>query len=496
VDDEAARGAEIPPLAATQFDAQTPDAARRIVRHVVGIGSANYVSAVLNAVRGILIARILGPDNYGIWSVLTLVLVWSQFADLGFGTAVTRQLPIARMEGDSAAAARAKSVSFGFKLGLTGIAALGIAIASLLVRSATYQEGLRVIAALALLQAVQQYGGSVLLAEHRVRDAGRLVILFAGLNLVAPVTGALVAGLPGVWWGLGFALFVTAVLYLRSLHVTPSVRVSRFELKRLAFIGLPLSASALISYNIVNVDQLVVARMLGSRELAFYTIALTTGALLYIAPSSVASILGPSVIERWRVGDARLEKFVWGPVGLLRDTYWFPVIAAIVLLGPAVRVLLPAYEPGVRAALLYLPGAYLLGINLGASTYLLALGRHWTNVPISLVAVLASAAVEVLLVRLGLGLRGIALGSTIGYLIYSAMHLTVVRVNLSDRLPAALANTSRMLIPAVLWTLVMLSYSVLSAASWAFVCAAFLALYTPLFIVPRIRDYAELVRSK
>jgi len=439
------------------------------------------------------LARVLGPDNYGVWSVLTLVLVWSQFADVGLASAVNRQLPVSRAEGDVHGASRAKALGFGLKLGATGIAAIATLVAAALTRNPVYREGLSVVAVLAVLQAIQQFGSVVLLAERRVATAGRLVVTFAVLNFVATLGGAFMAGLRGVWYGLGVALAVTAVLYVRAISVRPSLRMRWPELRSMVVVGMPLAALALISYNLVNVDQLVVAGALGGRELAYYTIALTIGGLLYIAPSSLASIIGPPLIEKWRRGDEGVEDLAWEPVRFLRDSYWLPTVLAMLVVGPAVRWLLPQYQPGIQPALFYLPGAYLLGMNLGASTYLLALGRHWANIPLALASVGVSVCLELLFVRLGMGLSGVALGSTCGYLVYTFSHLTVVRANMGDRIPAASFKAAKMLLPALAWALLMLSGTVLNRTTWLIAIIVFGFAYVWILVVPHSKIYFRLL---
>jgi hypothetical protein len=123
--------------------------------------------------------------------------------------------------------------------------------------------------ALALLQAVQHFGSTVLLASRRVPEAGRLVVAFAVLNLAVPVAGAFLAGLRGVWYGLGVALLITAFGYLRALHVRPAIRASRPELRELLRRGRSWRWPHLVQSG--NIDQLVIAKT--RSQLAFYTIA-------------------------------------------------------------------------------------------------------------------------------------------------------------------------------------------------------------------------------
>lgn len=464
----------------------------RLLSLMLSYGGASYVSALLTAVRGVAIARILGPDSYGIWSVLTLVLVWSQFSDLGLASAVNRQIPMRRADGDAAGIVRAASIGLGLKCAATAIFGVAVGLVAYLSHDPVYREGLAVIAALVVVQGVQQLGASVLLASRRVREAARLVLTFAVLNLVAPVAGAAVAGLRGVWYGLALALGIAAVLYLRAVGVRPALRVSAGELRTLATAGVPIAVLSLISYNLVNVDQLVVAGTLGSRPLAFYTIGLTAGGLLMVAPNALASVLGPVLIERWRAGEEDMERIAWEPVRLLRDTFWIVVLAAMVLLPPAVEFVLPQYLPGVEAALVYLPGVYLLGINLGASNLLLALNKHWANIPLTVVTIAVSALLERIFVAVGLGLTGVALGSTIGYALYTFAHLGVIRVHLGDAPSDAFGHVFRMVLPALAWVALLLSRTLVPDVVWAWVTAGFSTFYGAAFTLPIVKRYLRL----
>jgi O-antigen/teichoic acid export membrane protein len=419
---------------------------------VFRIGSytaASFGATALNAARGIIVARVLGPTDYGLWSVLTLVLVWSQFSDLGLLQAANRQIPILLEVPDRRGHSRTVFDLFLGKIGSAAIVAVGVSIFALAAGlTAVYREGLLVVAFLVVLLAVQQFGSVVLLAQSRVRAASIVVIVTAVANLALSAGCALVWGLRGIWYSQLVLLLATAVMYLMLIQVIPTKPDMR-RLLALLKIGLPLGVLAVLSFNLVNIDQIVIASLLGTRDLAYYFVGLTAGSLLYVFPSAIAAVIGPRLMRHWAVG-GDVAEFAWVPVRFLSDSYLVAVAAVWLMLPWAIHVLLPRYGPGVAPARIYLTGTFFLGINMGASSYMLALRKNWLNVPNVAAAIGTSVAAEVTLVHFGYGLEGVALGSALGYVVYGTLHLTLVRKMLGDQPAEAVRNAWLVLWPGLL----------------------------------------------
>lgn len=62
--------------------------------------SANLAGKIISIPTGIVIASILGPEDYGLLAIVTLIIQYLSYLNLGFLTNITREVPIAYGRGD------------------------------------------------------------------------------------------------------------------------------------------------------------------------------------------------------------------------------------------------------------------------------------------------------------------------------------------------------------------------------------------------------------
>ena len=60
---------------------------------------ANVVTAVTGIVRGVLIAGVLGPNNYGVWSIFNVIMSYIPYTHFGLLDGMTKQIPLLKGKG-------------------------------------------------------------------------------------------------------------------------------------------------------------------------------------------------------------------------------------------------------------------------------------------------------------------------------------------------------------------------------------------------------------
>ena len=71
------------------------DSERSARAHFSDYSIARYLSEFLFLLRGLLLARILGPALFGVWSQLKIALLFLQYSQLGVHEALLREVPYA-----------------------------------------------------------------------------------------------------------------------------------------------------------------------------------------------------------------------------------------------------------------------------------------------------------------------------------------------------------------------------------------------------------------
>lgn len=315
---------------------------------------------LLNVVAGLIIARIVTPSEFGTFSagllVMTIVLSMNE---AGLSVAVIRW-----KEGVERIAPTAVTASFASSAVWSALMFLGAPVIAELLGAPEATTVIRILALGVLLDGVSTIPNALLMRAFRQRS--RAVAQLVGFLVGTPI-GILLAGKHGAS-GLAIGLVISngvataIILWLAPFRGRPGWdRKTAVELFR---IGLPPALTSLLLLAIVNVNAIVVSRVLGVAALGFYALALNVSSwpwnLLSISIRQVSlpafSRLADDKPELERafahsltlagglavLGGVLIASFATPLIGLLYGDKWLPAVVALqwlALLG-ALRVVL------------------------------------------------------------------------------------------------------------------------------------------------------------
>lgn len=411
-----------------------PGRRRHLLRDVGIQAVGNYVSTLARVVRGFVIAGILGPAQMGVVSTGNLLLNYAQYADLGIAQGLNREIPMDLGRGADDRAAEWVWYGLLGKL-IAGLVVFVGAIAWALSPLGSGQpDSVRLVIVIA--GATSLVAGIVLVFQFVSKSysdfdgAARMAVTLALANLAAGIIGARLAGAVGVASGVLVASSIAAAYGWYRVRPVRMPAITRRRLLELIRIGMPLALLTFMGFNLENIDQVIILSLLDRESLGLYAIVLQAGGLLTLTALSVSNVVGPRLVRRYAES---------GSLEAIADLTWKPALALSALLpvvvcaswvvGPlAIRWLLPQYISSVGPFKIYMTAMFFLGLNLGVSSTLLALGRHRLNVPIMLGCILFNVAVDLALVGWAdMGLEGVALGSLATYFLYWLLHTGLVR---------------------------------------------------------------------
>ena len=248
----------------------------------------NYLGAFARAgsqfLIGIVLARLLGPEPFGVVAVAWLVFgLGNLVADFGLASALIQRKEISTDE-----------IRYVFTLQmlvgllLTGIIASSAGWIAMFFR---HPEAARVIQAMSLLFVFQSLGQTAIALLRRNLDFRRPQLAQFSSYLI----GYICIGVPMAFAGYGAWSLVVANLVqslLNSAIVYAAVRHPlwpRFRLKEhsLFSFGAKVTASNLSSWGLINLDSTLIGRVFGIAELGLYNraINLVTTPITAIVPS-------------------------------------------------------------------------------------------------------------------------------------------------------------------------------------------------------------------
>ncbi len=379
---------------------QAPDPQREHVARLLS-GSAfsatgMAISGVLTLATGIALARWLGPQGFGVYSVaLVAVTFLGGLGTLGMDNAVARF--VAFYEG-GAARHQVRSV---IRYGVTRAAAASILIAGLLLillhgtfaelgkvtalRAVSFYVALAVPAValqFVLLQAIlglQQLRSRIVL-ERIAHPALRLALPFALIWLIGDAVRAAVAGLLA---GAAMIVVAAALVLRKRLESFPRAGAPASPSDQQAWRGY---STPFVLYSLQNfvsqgmgIDVLLVSVLASVRESGIYAAAFRFAPALVLARSALDYAFGPKVAFLWGQRDHQSIADLYRVSSGVALAWTMPMAVVLVLFArPILSAFFgPGYAEGALALAVLTVGFVADGAT-GCNTSLLAMiGRPW-----------------------------------------------------------------------------------------------------------------------
>lgn len=319
------------------------------VAKVIG---GNVASNLIAMVSSILIARWIDPYHMGIWNAAFLVTFYSPILQLGVFNGLNRELPYLIGTGDRQRALRMAEAAHAWSWLLIGVSVPCGAFVAIGFWANGQPERCLISIAVAVIVACS-WPTLYLTTTYRTdHEFGRLA---KNTTAVALMGAALVL----LVWRFHFnglllrislisILGVLTLYYRRPLRVKPQWGTA--QLVQLAKVGMPIWLVGQLFSSFISLDRLMLVK--STQVLGYYTIAIQMGAFVRQIPIAFGMVLYPQMAHRygenhcamdlWRI--SRKVAFAASALGLVAG------VCGWILLPAFVRIVLPKYVPGIRAA--------------------------------------------------------------------------------------------------------------------------------------------------
>ncbi len=429
---------------------------RKFIRDSVGYAITQYVVRAGLMLRGIVAAKLLGPQQYGAWNALQLIMDYGLFAPLGTQQGLDQSVPARIVANDAAELDRLK------RAGLFNILAFTLVFSAGCLAWVKYGSSSRVLdawgfagiaGALAtiLLTNVAYYHLTVLRSHGNIQAVSGW---YFWQGLVGAGVGLALIPWLGMWsllwgWLLGTAVAAGYTRWHGRAIAPLGARPSQDSLKLLR-VGFPMfvfTGSALVMRTL---DRLIVLRYLGTEELGYYSLSVMALTFLLYLPDSIAYVVYPRLLHDFSASGrdpAAIRPMV---ARVFRaSSLLVPLLCGLAyLLSNEVAVaLLPRFLPGVPALRVLSFGAVGLALaNLGSIT-LMTLGRQAVLVPVALFVTALGAALDVAAVKAGYGITGVAWATLLTYTLDGVLLLLLACSGLAMRTRETLTAVARLVAP-------------------------------------------------
>ena len=423
--------------------------AQESARGTLILFAGNLLYTGITAVTAVFVARLLGPDGYGIYTLAFVVpSILSIFVGLGVNISVTRYVASYVASGD---VERAKSItrsatSFLLLFGLL-LSAVNFFGASYFVGAFLHRPGLVQYVQLASLfifgSTIANAATSVFIGWSSMMELSAFTVLQAGLKLVMTV-GLILAGFGVLGAVAGHVLSYLvegglATLFLYIAHMRPWSRDSNTffaDTKMMLSYGFPPYAGNVISGLASNYVTIILAAIATNAVIGYYQAALNVTVAIGVISGTITNVLFRSFSALHGLsGDTSLAfSYAVRYVSLFLTPVVFFLIGAA---GPLFDLLYgPSYSQGIILLQLVALSALPVSVGLTVLTpFLNGVGKSKMTMLITLASAIALAVSGFLLaVYLGLGAEGIMLALLVSNVALTISGLALVRSYLDVRM--------------------------------------------------------------
>jgi O-antigen/teichoic acid export membrane protein len=407
---------------------------------------AQVVTAVGGFLTTIVVARVLGPDGLGAYTVaLSLLLILGAIGSLGLENGIAWLVAAGRW---SPRAALRDTQALALGLGLLGVALT--LIARLIVPSAFAGMSVAVtaIAAGGLPFLISwQYSRWLAVARDRYEAFVVPPALVTVLALVGCTVGAVLDDVTGMVIGLTVAYALTAAIALADALRSglPDTGPKGREPLRLAT-GFGLRANAANALQLLNfrIDLFVLSAVATSGELGRYATAVSVTSVMFLVPQTLAQVVFPRVAALSAGDDESLDQRAIVEAKSLRHVSLITLVSLpVVAIAMAVAIPLlfgSEFSGAVGLGLILLPGCALFGIASVLAATINGRGFPGYSLRAAVLSTPVALALYATLIPL-LGDLGAAIASSVSYAVNFAITAVYYHRATGDRVAPLLVPT-------------------------------------------------------
>jgi O-antigen/teichoic acid export membrane protein len=411
------------PAAAARSDR---DRDRSTLAHLSHYSLGRHVSELLFLIRGFILAGLLDPALYGVWTKMKIILLLLGYGQLGVHEAMLREVPYAAGRDEGRRVGEIVRNTLGFGLAAALAIAAGIAGAAVLWPHASmgrFRTAWALLAPVFVLTHLYWYLHVKLRAEKRFSGASRIMVVLAAASTLLCSAGAYAFGLSGLLAGLGASYLIVFATTGSGGLPFPRPAWNGRALRHLIRIGMPIMGSGALVTLLWNVDKLAIWAFLTPESLGVYGLLSYLVLSTTLIPEAVSAVLYPRLMEELGRGPSRSTA----------EVYFFkPTLMIAVIAGPALGILfltmhlpvrwfLPKYEAGILPGQVLLAGAYFMAIARIPQMLLVSLDRQRLLLGLTALSVAACAAAIAAALTAGWALVGVAGATCFGFFFYSVV---------------------------------------------------------------------------
>ena len=394
-----------------------------LIKDATALSGTLYSSQILYIIRGFIIARLLSPSFYGIWSILRSFFGTASY--LGFGTqqAMLREVPFSAGEGNKEKKSVIIQTSLSWNIIISSFVMVLVLVFSFTGFASGYETEIRLSGILYLLNAVHLFMRPKFKSEQKILLLSKYLFYYAVLNTVCGVILLFFFKLSGLLLGMIIAQLSILIYFIINGHLSLHLFIDKKVLKELFRIGLPIMILWFLVFLIGNVDKFIVFILLGKTNAGYYGLAAFVSSMVSYISYSISTVIFPRMMYIYgKTGERKhIEKYFTKPMFILSGI--IPIILGIIYINvkAVINLLLPKYMPGITVMHILIAALFFSTIWGLPTNLLIALNKQKKFMYITATLLCIDIILDLILIKIGHGMTAIALVTTFIFFLSSAL---------------------------------------------------------------------------
>lgn len=385
-----------------------------------------------------IVARILGPVDFGTWNTLNLLIIYGSFTNLGSQNGMNREVPLLNGKGMESSAKLVVNSSFWFTfITATVCSILLMTVYNFHFLNQKIREHLLSMSVLFFSWQLYQFYQFVLKSNMKFSIISTQQIIYGVLQFLLLLPLTVLYKLEGFIFGQALCVVIACVFIHFSYNLITYPYLSISIIRYLIKTGFPIMLAGLLFSILTSLDRWIILSFFPMDALGKYSLAILCFNTLSILPSVLSQQMYPRMAYEFGQNNniANIARLVVQQ-SVLGELISVPLVIVIYFALPYfVNMFLPAYVPGIPAARVLLLGISVLPIAGAIGNLLNTIGLQIYYTFSQVLAIFFTIFSSVLLIKVVYDVSSVAWGVSIGLFLYVLFLLLIYLLVLNKIIP-------------------------------------------------------------
>jgi len=388
---------------------------------------ASYIAIIVGFFVSVFSKRFLGVSGAGYWALLTVVITYGMFISLGIQNALVREVPQCVGAKEMEKAREIEGVTFSFLViaSLAGAVVIWL-LSFFLFTDPSLKTGMKIIAVLVSVTQFYNLILNILRAKKQISILSKVVVFNILFVAILALPGAYFLNINGFAAGMVIATALSFYLGKRWANIRFSLNFDWAQIWHLIKIGMAMLLASILFRTFLNIDKIMIGKMLGIEQLGLYTIGIMAVQQVGSLPRFFNIVIFPHIQEKYGATKDVMDVKEM----ILKPTYFIsrlmPIFMGIIifLAQPIVLYVLPQFQDGLGIMKILVLGYFFMAVNEMSSALLFTIDKQKLLIPLYGIMVAVCIGFNYLFITMGFGIIGVALGTSISYFLFFVVVFT------------------------------------------------------------------------